>query len=156
MRNQTGSNLEPIEDSDLDLKKKFIGKTEVSQEDDENKLKTKEETAPYVKEIPKMKEEQSENETAYSKILAKAKTQKQTTSNDDEDIKDDARIVNLETDAKSKIAKLVNLAQTKGIPYAVKIARHMENYYVLDEFHDQMLGKELHRALIEKGLIKEI
>ena len=32
----------------------------------------------------------------------------------------------------------------------------MEDNYTLDEFHDRLLGEELHKALVDKGIIKEI
>ena len=44
----------------------------------------------------------------------------------------------------------------KGVVHAVKVARHLEDNYALDEFHDRMLADELHEALIKKGLIEEV
>jgi hypothetical protein len=40
--------------------------------------------------------------------------------------------------------------------HAVKVARHLEDDYVLDTFHDKLLADELHDALLKKGLIEEI
>ena len=59
-------------------------------------------------------------------------------------------------DAETQIQHLVDLAQQKGIMHAVKVARHMEDNYILDTFHDKMLADELHDALIKKGMIKEM
>jgi len=50
-----------------------------------------------------------------------------------------------ELDAQNKLQKLLNLAQEKGIPFAVITARAMDDPFILDVFHD---------ILIEKGLYK--
>jgi len=36
------------------------------------------------------------------------------------------------------------------------VARHLQDNYALDEFHDRLLAQEFHDALIKKGLIEEI
>lgn len=167
MSDITNPNLEPIEESDLKLKEKFIGggletpkkaESNAGNKIEEKNMITPEGIEAALEKMGKkevMKEGAVERESAYSKILSKAGTQTQTITSDD-DVKSDAQTANAETDAESKITNLVNLAQTKGIPHAVKVARHMEDNYTLDEFHDRMLAEELHKALAEKGMIKEI
>ena len=83
-------------------------------------------------------------------------SQKPVTLTSDTDVATDAATTNSGIDAESKITNLVQLAETKGIPHAVKVARHMEDNYTLDEFHDRLLGEELHDALVKNGMIKEI
>ena len=149
MADEIISNLEPIGDEDLNLKEKFTGggKPPVTIESQ------KENVAP-IEAKPEKKEGVIEKEAAYSKILSKVPAQNKTAP--DEDVAADASAVNTGIDAESKINNLVKLAETKGIPHAVKVARHMEDNYTLDEFHDRLLGEELHKALITKGIIKEI
>lgn len=154
MADVNSKNLEPIEEADLNLKDKFIGG--VSADDKEKKYLENAKEGPQVIEMAlSRKEGASEKEEAYSKILSRVSSQVQAPVADG-DVKTDAREVDAGIDAENKIKNLVVLAQTKGIPHAVKVARHMEDNYALDEFHDRLLGEELRLALIEQGLIKEI
>lgn len=154
MADEIISNLEPIEESDLNLKDKFIV--------GEKKYKTPDMTiAPEEKKdviqekeiVPERKEGVVEEDGAYSKILSKIPAQDNQVKSDDVPV--DAKEVSDEIDMEGRLNKLVTLAQTKGVFHAVKVAKHMENFYLLDEFHDRLLGEELHNALLEKGLIKE-
>lgn len=139
------SNLEPIEASDLNLEGKFKGGSEA-----------KKEAAPIQnveKEIPQ-EVSSAEKNSAYNKILSKIKTTQP--SLNPSDVKSDAQDVFGKTDAESQIQHLVDLAETKGVEHAVKVARHLEDNYILDKFHDQLLSDELHNALLKKGLIQEL
>jgi len=143
------SNLEPIEESDLDL---------------EGKLKrgvvepNRQESAPFSdieREIPR-EISASEKDSAYDKILSKIQTPADDSSTDQNDVANDAQAGAQKMDAETQIQHLVDIAQQKGIMHAVKVARHMEDNYILDTFHDRMLADELHDALVKKGMIKEI
>ncbi|MFZ2976131.1 MAG: hypothetical protein WA055_05910 [Candidatus Moraniibacteriota bacterium] len=149
MTDEIKSNLEPIEEGDLNLKEKFTGGGKV-----ENIARDKEEEAFPTPEKIERKEGVVEKEAAYSKILSKLPAQSQKVQTDD--VATDAISVNTGIDAESKIDNLIKIAETKSIVHAVKVAQHMEDNYILDEFHDRMLGEELHNALVAKGMIKEI
>jgi hypothetical protein len=153
MPDEKKPNLEPIEESDLSLKEKFIG--EVPEGKIESIVTVDKETVPAPEKTAERKEGVAEKEDAYAKILSKVGSS-QPAPVKTEEVTSDAAVANQETDAESKINNLVNLAENKGVSHAVKVARHMEDNYVLDEFHDRMLGEELHEALVKKGLIKEI
>lgn len=145
MVDEIKSNLEPIEDKDLDLKRKFLaGSSEI-------KAVEKKDTPEIIVE---KKEGTVEKESAYSKILSKVKAQAQ--PSDATSVSGDAQLVNAEMDSEAKIKNLVNLAMQKGVIHAVKVAQHLEDNYTLDEFHDRMLADELHDELIKRGLIKNI
>lgn len=144
------SNLEPIEEKDTDLEKKFKGGMPEKLE------AVKEEPAVFKKEKEALRETSAaEKEDAYAKILARVK-QPAAGALSDEEIKEDAGKVYQKTDAESQIQHLVDLALAKGVVHAVKVARHMEDNYVLDMFHDKLLADELYGALVKKGLIQEI
>lgn len=70
-------------------------------------------------------------------------------------VADDARKTDWERNADNKVEALVRIAELKGIPHAVKVAKHLDDNYTLDEFHDRLLTEELHEALIRRGLIEE-
>lgn len=141
------SNLEPIEDGDLDM---------------EGKMK-RGETAGHVEQSPffgieKEKPQEiisAEKDDAYGKILAKVQSQ----SDDQIDplsVTDDAKTGAQIIDAESQINHLIEIASQKGVVHAVKVAQHMQDNYILDTFHDKMLADELHDALLKSGMIKEI
>lgn len=148
MTDEIISNLEPIDENDLNLKEKFSG-GEAKKE-----ANVKEEVPQIVEKKIERKEGSAEKETAYAKILSKIPAQNQAVIADD--VAGDADSANAGIDAESKINNLVKIAETKGIAHAVKVARHLEDNYTLDEFHDRLLSEELHKALVAKGIIKEI
>jgi hypothetical protein len=141
------NNLEPVEEKDLDLEGKFKKPPEPEEEFAEKEAEKE----------PGGSQEISvaEKDTAYSKILNKVQQHPKLQSNDEE-IKKDAESTFQKVDAQSQIQHLVDLALTKGVIHAVKVARHLEDNYVLDVFHDRLLADDLHEALIKEGLIKEI
>jgi len=146
--------LEPIEEGDLDLKTKFLkGGVGAEKKEIPGLPKTEVEIVP-TPEMPERKEGNVEKEAVYAKILSKVPAGNQGTPATD--VATDATSVNAEIDVESKIGNLIKIAETKGIPHAVKVARHMEDNYALDEFHDRMLGEELHKALVAKGMIAEV
>lgn len=152
------SNLEPIDEKDLDLGSKF-GNPEAA-----GKPEGMEKSAdfPVPAEVIENKNEKepakevisAEKENAYNKILARLQAKKQAAVNND-DVGKDAEDVSKKQDAEGQIQHLVDLAMSKGVMYTVKVAKHLEDNYVLDMFHDRLLADELHDALVKKGLIKE-
>lgn len=151
------SNLEPIDEKDVDLKSKFGVPAA------ENPVASSEKT---IEAISKVQEKSIENEapkeiisaekdSAYSKILSKVKTQP-SDNIPQEEIKADAEKVYGQQDAESQIQHLVDIATNKGIVHAVKVAKHLEDNYVLDMFHDKLVSDELHDALVKRGMIGEV
>jgi hypothetical protein len=139
--------LEPIEEKDLNLEGK-LGKV--------TPLEKKVEGGPVAVEKEVSQEiGAAEKENAYTKILSKIQAQQQPVISSEE-VGTDAKSVSRKTDAESQIQHLVDLALAKGVVHAVKVARHLEDNYVLDVFHDRLLADELHEALLKKGLIKEL
>lgn len=116
----------------------------------------KEQESPFVERKVEVaiEKSQAESDNAYQNILSKV----QTTSDDDQDddtLMDDASTLHQQIDRDSQVKHLVNLAFSKGIEYAVKVAVQTEDYYVLDQLHDSLLADDLHDALISNGLIDE-
>jgi len=150
MSDEKTTNLETTEEGDANLAKKF-GHVEKRDFDKQNESK---------KEVPSFSEKEisqeipvTEKDSSYNKILSKIKKK----SGDDKDtgsVVSDAKSVSQKTDSESQIKHLVGLAINKDVVYAVKVAKHLEDNYVLDMFHDKLLSDELHDALVRKGLIK--
>jgi hypothetical protein len=140
------TNLEPIEESDLEakLKKGEVG----SSKREEVPLTAVERETPQ--EISA-----AEKDASYGKILSKVQSQ----NDDDNDqgvIATDAQVGISKMDAQSQVQHLVDIAGQKGVIHAVKVARHMEDNYILDTFHDRILADDLHDALVKRGMIKEL
>ncbi len=148
--------LEPIDEKDLDLKNKFLGgveknaNVEMEKKSDESVLKNSTEATLSGTE---RKEGAMEKDDAYNKIISKIKNP---TNIVHSDVSDDAKTANSEIDYESKVNNLVNLAENKGVVHAVKVARHLEDNYLLDELHDRLLAQDLHDALVKKGMITSV
>lgn len=153
MVDEIKSNLEPIEESDLNLENKFVkGGAETKKADGAGIPENIPEAIP-TQETPERKEGAMEKDSAYNKILAKMKTASSAVHSD---VLTDAKAASEETDYESKIVKLVEIAETKGVAHAVKVAQHLEDNYTLDELHDRLLAEDLHNALVKKGMIREV
>jgi len=140
--------LEPIEEKDLDTAAKFKNKPEIDVFGHRSdKVEAVKEKAPEIV--------SAEKDTSYQNILSKVQTQAPVPAPKGS-VADDAKAVTGKLDAESQIKHLVEIATHSGVAHAVKVARHMENNYILDSFHDKLLSEELRKALLEKGLIKEL
>jgi hypothetical protein len=142
------SNLEPIDDKDLDLERK-LGRSL-----SENPTAQEAQVFAVEKEMP-TEISSAEKDSAYGKILSKVQTQA-TSNTDQAEVSRDAQIGFEKNNAEGQVSHLLDLAQQKGVVHAVKVARHMEDNYILDTFHDKLLADELHSALVTRGMIKEI
>lgn len=141
------SNLEPIEESDLDLEGKIKRGFTGASPEMEQPFETVERETP-------LEMSAAEKDDSYGKILSKVQTQ----ASDNVDqvaVVDDAKAGAGKIDAESQISHLIDIAGQKGVVHAVKVAQHMQDNYILDTFHDRMLADELHDALVQKGMIKE-
>ena len=141
------SNLEPIEESDLDLEGKLKKGVDFSHGRETPQ-------ALVEKEMPQ-EISAAEKDASYGKILSKV----QSVASDDIDqsaVAADAQTGSQKMDAESQVQHLIDLAQQKGVVHAVKVAQHMQDNYILDTMHDRLLGQELHDALVAKGMIKEL
>ena len=141
MPDEKVSYLEPIEEGPK-TEKKMSAPTG---EPDQNA-----ETSPVI-EATVEKETGGKSEMFYQKILATATTavSKQT---DDHEVSADAEHIGGKMDAESRVKQLVDLALHKGVTHAVKVARKIDDFYVLDQMHDT-LANTFYDALVEKGLI---
>ncbi|HFC36101.1 MAG TPA: hypothetical protein ENJ49_00285 [Candidatus Moranbacteria bacterium] len=117
---------------------------------DNEKKKKENETPAMEKET--VTEKVAEKESDYQAIVSKIK-KKVTKGDDNYGVTSDAQKISQQTDAESQIQTLVDLAINKGVVHAVKVAKHLDNNYVLDKLHDNLLTDKLHKILKEKGMI---
>ncbi|MBI2439135.1 MAG: hypothetical protein HYV45_00805 [Candidatus Moranbacteria bacterium] len=94
-------------------------------------------------------------ETKLDTLLAKQSSSSVSGStHDDGVVAMDAKSVDVMTDEESKIQMLLDLASTKGVVHAVKVARKLNDYYALDCMHDELVDK-FYDGLLERGLIEK-
>ncbi len=55
-----------------------------------------------------------------------------------------------------QIAKIVEIASKKNPYFAIKVAQHINNNYILDKVHDNLTVDQAREALIKKGLLEDI
>ncbi len=93
----------------------------------------------------------------FSEILQKVPTAPAAAAQPADDaavVVDDAKSIAAEMDEETRVTKLVSLAQVKGVAHAVKVAEHLNDYYVLDRMHDELADKFC-EALRAKGMLSE-
>lgn len=104
--------------------------------------------------VEQEKKEGEKTEGKYTELLNKVSAVAPQSTATDEEIAHDAKTLGTETDEESKVQKLLDLASTKGVVHAVKVARSLKDYYALDKMHDA-LADSLYEKLLEKGLIEK-
>lgn len=105
------------------------------------------------KEAEITKENVSENELSNVQPVQTKTTFTPDESKDSEIKTDIKKIKDLDTGRQIKV--LTTLAFEKGIMYSIKVARGLNNAYLLDGLHDKLIG-ELHEELIRKGKLKDL
>jgi hypothetical protein len=128
--------------------------TEMPQESMEQVAAPKTESTPQVEKLVVQETGREKVHERYQEILSKVTPGQQTTSDDDAVVHLDAKHIGALTDEESKVQKLLDLAGTKGVVHAVKVARSLKDYYALDRLHDELADK-LYQGLVEKGLIEK-
>lgn len=107
------------------------------------------------KKMEKIEQVSAEKDGAYQNVLSKVQTTQ--SQNDDNDlVKDEANYVFQKRTRDEQVKHLVEMALEKGVAYAVKVAEKTNDLYVLDRLHDTLVTDDLHKALLEKGLIDKI
>lgn len=56
-------------------------------------------------------------------------------------------------DKKRQVKALTDLAFEKGLNHAIKVAKNLNDAFILDEFHDQLVDK-FYKELLAKGKLK--
>ncbi|MEI7749533.1 MAG: hypothetical protein WCJ25_00860 [Candidatus Moraniibacteriota bacterium] len=90
----------------------------------------------------------------FSEILSKVPASATPVTSTVAEVELDAKSVYNETDEEARVTKLLSLVETKGVEYAVKVAIHLNDYYVLDRMHDE-LASRFYEALVAKGVIRD-
>lgn len=102
----------------------------------------------------KSEQKEGRGEDRYREILAKTSSGSSAPASATEDVLSDVESISAALDEEGKIQKILDLAETKGVVYAVKVARTLDDYYALDQVHDA-LADRLYEGLLTRGLIQK-
>ena len=111
-------------------------------------------TSPGAITEQKVERHEAKSELLYQKIVSQVQStsaQTQTGSDDDAARDLDAKTIAALGDMRVQVERLVQLAELKGVVYAVQVAKQLD-FYVLDQVHDQ-LANHLYDQLVNKGMI---
>lgn len=73
-----------------------------------------------------------------------------------EHVKFHAKDVTSLDNPEDQILKIVELASTKDPYFAIKVAKHIDNNYILDKVHDRLTEDQVREALVKKGLLENV
>ncbi|MEI8103600.1 MAG: hypothetical protein WCG84_01700 [Candidatus Moraniibacteriota bacterium] len=96
---------------------------------------------------------EGKSEQLYQQIITQVQSKSTVTADDASTVDLDAKAIVAIEDMQVQVERLVQLAELKGVVYAVQVARKLD-FYVLDQVHDQ-LANHLYDTLITKGLIEK-
>lgn len=96
---------------------------------------------------------ESKNELLYQKIITQVQTSPSVDDKDDSTVDLDAKAIIALEDMQVQVDRLVQLAELKGVVYAVNVAKKLD-FYVLDQVHDQ-LANHFYNTLVTKGLLEK-
>jgi len=102
---------------------------------------------------PKKEKREKERSQAYEKLLEKVRSATTTTSKSD-----DATTIQADVDAiaqieeEARVKRLVEVARSKGVTHAFKVALKLGDYYTLDMLHDTLVDN-FYEELVQKGFI---
>lgn len=148
----TAYNLEPIEESDLNLEQKFGLKSAEKHSTEDVPQPGASEDHEMVLEAVQEKEVVPAREKALEQIrqtvsaIQAEDTKTVTTVQQDTD-----ELSNMEEEA--RISRLVNIALEKGPKHAFRVAIKLDDLYALDKLHDTLVEK-LYDELVKKGFIR--
>ncbi len=107
---------------------------------------------PEAPEIPKAPEAPKEKIPAKEEIPAPTSVSEE--APDSGQSQQQAPASDSDSQKQAKIKELCQLAFEKGLDTAIEQAKKLNNPYILDEFHDALVG-ELYKQLIEQGKLEQ-
>ncbi len=143
---------EPI-DEEIDLREKFVGGGEAKPI---SRTKASP-TAGVRKAVERGERAAAERDATYQSLMkqlrAKAAQGSAHVGTHAHTVASDARAVHGQHDVESQVSHLLDIAVTKGPTHAVKVARHLSDFYIMDAVHDRMVQDAFFKKLKEKNMI---
>ncbi|MEA1926020.1 MAG: hypothetical protein U9M90_02100 [Patescibacteria group bacterium] len=105
-----------------------------------------------------MVKKQEQQEQVAEHVQQKIKQQTAASDDGDDESKEEIReqtqeIMSIQ-DADQQIEKIIELATRKDPYFAIKIAQKLDDNFILDEVHDELIEDKVRKVLVSKGLLK--
>jgi hypothetical protein len=159
MPDQDNAGGSPQNQETSDALKKHVESPEYSEAKPEEILKSKDKKEELHKIMEKNKEEIKKSEKtieiAREQIEKKAPSSSSASSADKQDVKKHVDEVMAIEDASLQVQRVVELASSKDPFFAIKVAQQLDDNFVLDQVHDELIEDQVRNILIDKGLLKE-
>ena len=159
MTDQDNMGAVPNKKEASDALKNHVEAPEYTEAKPEEILKSKEKKEELHKIMEKNKEEIKKTEktieAAREQIDQKAPSASPGAGDNKEDVKKHADEVMAIEDAGQQIQRIVELASSKDPFFAIKVAQQLDDNFVLDQVHDELIEDQVRNILIDKGLLKE-
>ena len=109
---------------------------------------------------PESNFEKKEDFEKRKEVLESIKKSDEIEKNDsmvsEESVEIHAKDISLIKDIEQQIEKIVQLAVQKDPYVAIKVAKHLDENYILDQVHDKLREDEVRKILIDKKLLENI
>ena len=159
MPEQDATGGSPNNQETSDALKKHIESPEYSEAKPEDILQSKDKQEELHRIMEKNKEEikktEKTMEAAREQIEKKAPSSKTSSTADKQDVQKHVNEVMAIKDAGQQVQRIVELASSKDPFFAIKVAQQLDDNFVLDQVHDELIEDQVRNILIDKGLLKE-
>lgn len=159
MPEQDAAGGSPNNQETSDALKKHVESPEYSEAKPEDILQSKDKQEELHKIMEKNKEEikktEKTMEAAREQIEKKAPSAKAPSTADKQDVQKHVNEVMAIEDAGQQVQRIVELASSKDPFFAIKVAQQLDDNFVLDQVHDELIEDQVRNILIDKGLLKE-
>jgi len=99
-----------------------------------------------VKESTKKKETVAEKKEIIERLEKEVELIQESSPQIQDEVKEESQKIK-ELDAEGKLRGLLDLAQTKGLPFSIIAAKAMDDPYILDIFHDLLIREGFYKNL---------
>ena len=99
-----------------------------------------------VKESTKEKETVAEKKEIIERLEKEVELIQESSPQIQDEVKEESQKIK-ELDAEGKLRGLLDLAQTKGLPFSIVAAKAMDDPYILDIFHDLLIREGFYKNL---------
>ena len=112
----------------------------------EQKYEKREEAYPEQREV---QEGEPRGEENVRELLERKAEEMEVTPDIKEDIRTHVVSAKTSGDGQATVQRLIQVVQAKGIPFAIKVAKEMDDPYVLDLLHDALAKDDLYKQYVE-------
>ena len=114
----------------------------------DQKYEKREEAYPEQREVQK-EEPRVEGEENVRELLERKAEEMEVTPDIKEDIRTHVASAKTSGDGQATVQRLIQVVRAKGVPFGIKVAKEMDDPYVLDLLHDTLAKDNLYKQYLE-------